>query len=436
MKWFLAVLFLLLAALLLESGLLSYAMYVLLGLLLISRFMTTSWISGLEAVRVCDADEVEAGDSVNVTVTVENNSMIPVLWVLLEDMVPARTTLATRKNVRIKKKRMKMTRIPAHGEAEMEYQIQFRRRGYYQIGPLVLETGDLFGLHRRYHVATEPHFVLVYPLVVPLEDYDLASRRPVGEIRLTHRLYEDPTRISGVREYQQGDPLNRVHWAATARTGLLHCKQYEPSAIAGASILLDFHESGYPSAKEPERSELGITICASLAFALYEMGEQVGFFTNARDAAQRIRTEGWAHDFRSRDAALKSVDTSNEEKDDRLEPIAVPTDRGMEQFERIWATLARAELTDGLTFAQLLMEITSRLPRNATVIAVLPTVSSETALALGSLRQRGFAVTAALIAISEAEYEEAHIRLRAEGLEVLHVLDNATLSALCRKAAR
>ena len=39
------------------------------------------------------------------------------------------------------------------------------RRGYYQIGPLVLETGDLFGLHRRYRVATEPHFLLVFPQV-------------------------------------------------------------------------------------------------------------------------------------------------------------------------------------------------------------------------------------------------------------------------------
>ena len=131
------------------------------------------------------------------------------------------------------------------------------RRGYYQIGPLVLETGDLFGLHRRYRVATEPHFLLVYPEVVPLEGYDIASRRPIGEIRLQHRLYEDPTRIAGVRRYEAGDPLNRVHWRATARTGVLHSKVYEPSTVAGATLLLDFHQASYAAKDEPYRSELG-----------------------------------------------------------------------------------------------------------------------------------------------------------------------------------
>ena len=46
---------------------------------------------------------------------------------------------------------------------------------------------------------TEPIYIMVYPKVVPLPGYDLASRRPIGEIRLTHRLFEDPTRIAGIR---------------------------------------------------------------------------------------------------------------------------------------------------------------------------------------------------------------------------------------------
>jgi hypothetical protein len=56
---------------------------------------------------------------------------------------------------------------------------------------------------------------------VALEGYNLSSRRPIGEIRLAHRLFEDPTRMAGVRPYQQGDPLNRIHWRATARTGAI-----------------------------------------------------------------------------------------------------------------------------------------------------------------------------------------------------------------------
>ena len=44
-----------------------------------------------------------------------------------------------------------------------------------------------------------------------LEGYDLASRRPIGEVRISHRLFEDPTRIHGVRPYERGDALNRIH---------------------------------------------------------------------------------------------------------------------------------------------------------------------------------------------------------------------------------
>ena len=100
--------------------------------------------------------------------------------------------------------RLQLLMFPSRARRTLYYQLQFKHRGYYQIGPLMLETGDLFGLHRRYRMLTEPHFVLVYPDIVPLEGYDLASRRPIGEVRMAHRLFEDPTRIAGVRPYEAG----------------------------------------------------------------------------------------------------------------------------------------------------------------------------------------------------------------------------------------
>src|SRR5438067_465659 len=195
------------------------------------------------------------------------------------------------------------------------------------------------GLHRRHRVETEPAFVTVFPRIVPLTGYDVSSRRPIGDVRLMLKLFEDPTRIAGVRAYELGDPLNRVHWRATARTGQLHSKVYEPSTIAGATVLLDLHASSYPLRGEPHRSELAVTTAASLAHALYQMGQQVGLVTNGRDAADRVRREGWEHDFRTRKAALRSL--KKDEEDERLRPVVVPTKRGVEQFQQIWATLAR-----------------------------------------------------------------------------------------------
>jgi uncharacterized protein (DUF58 family) len=431
MKWFLGAALLLLAALFLESGLLAYAMYVLLGLLVLSRLLARNWIQHVSASRHCDCITAEVGDSVAVEIQVTNSGWLPVPWLLLEDLLPAKALVESRQRLRVKKKRMKIVMLRSYGKTTLNYQIEFKMRGYYQLGPLVLESGDLFGLHRRYRVGTAPHFVLVYPKIVPLEGYELATRRPIGEVRLTHRLFDDPTRIAGVRQYEAGDPLSRVHWRATARTGMLHSKIYEPSTIAGATLVLDFHQAGYPQRGEPYRSELAVTTVASLAHAVYELGQQVGLITNGRDAADRIRQEGWAHDYRTREDARKSA--SMREESDRLQPLVVETRRGPEQIQRILETLARVELTDGLTLTQLIGDTTSRLPRDATVIAVLAEVTTKAALALGNLKRRGLAVTAILILFDDNALEKASGRLLAEGIDVRHVRDEATLTVVCQR---
>jgi uncharacterized protein (DUF58 family) len=431
MKWYLGAALLLLLALVLQSGLLAYAMYVLLAMLVISRFLARSWIGKLRATRRCGPLEAEVGETLAVTVSVENTGWLPVPWVVLEDVLPRQALAQRPPRLRVKGKRMRISMIGVRGEATLPYKLHLDRRGYYQIGPLVMESGDLFGLHRRYRVETEPSFLLVYPRTAPLPGYDIASQRPIGEIRLTHRLYEDPTRIAGVRRYEAGDPLNRVHWRATARTGWLHSKVYEPSTIAGATILLDFHEASYPSRGEPLRSELAVTAAASLAQAVSEMGQQVGLVTNGRDAADRIRVEGWEHDFRTRRTAQETA--AMRDRDDRLRPVVVETGRGADQLLRLRQALARVELTDGLTFAQLVGETASRLPRDATVVGVLGAVPSEAALALGNLRRQGFAVVAVLIGFDQHQYEEAYGQLRAERIDVRHALGEEELSAICQQ---
>ena len=430
MKWFAAAALLLIAALYFGLGLPAYAMYALLGVMLISRWLSRSWAENLAAERECNRVSVNVGDKVAVVITLHNHGWLPVAWALVEDLLPRRALIFEPPTLRVRGQRMQLLMLKPRGRRTVFYQLECNQRGYHQIGPLVVETGDLFGLHRRYRVLTSPHFLLVYPQVVPLEGYDLGSRRPIGEVRITHRLYEDPTRIAGVRRYEAGDPLNRVHWRATARTGLLHSKVYEPSTVAGASIVLDFHQAAYDPHHEPYRSELAVTTAASIAHAVYEMGQQVGLLSNGRDAADRIRQEGWDYDIRSRKAARRAAEML--ETSDRLQPVMVPTRRGPEQLLRILETLARVELTDGLSFAQLVAEAGNRLPRDATVVALLPSLSTETAVALGDLRRKGLAVTAILNIYDDSDFARESGRLLAEGIEARHLKDRESIVTICR----
>src|SRR2546421_215282 len=199
MRWLLGILLMLAVALVIQSGLLAYTMYVLLGAFLFSRLLVRHGLNRVSARRTCEPREVEAGERVEVEVTLHNSGPLPIPWVLLEDLLP---------------------------------------------------------------------------------EFALAQRRPIGDVRLTHRPYEDPPRIAGVRAYQPGDPLNRIHWKVTARSGRLHSKIYDPTTMAGATILLDFPQAGYPSRGEPHRSDLAVTAAASLAHAVTTLGQQGGLATN------------------------------------------------------------------------------------------------------------------------------------------------------------
>ncbi len=431
MRWLVGAAMLLVVAMALDLGLLAYAMYALIGVIVLSRKLADVWSRELTATREMSRDQVKIGESVAVVTVLENTSWLPVPWLLLEDLLPRRALFFEPPNLQVTGRRLQLVSFRGRGRKTVLYQLKCNRRGYYQIGPLVAETGDVFGLYRRYRVLTEPHFLLALPEVVPLAGFDIASRRPLGEVRMTHRLFEDPTRIAGVRSYQSGDPLNRIHWRATARTATLHSKIYEPSTVAGVTILLDFHEQSFDPKHEPVRSELAVTAAASIAGAVCEMGQQVGLATNGRDAADRIRHEGWSHDqLRSRKLAQSA---GMRDRSERLRPVVVPTGRSNTQLQQILRTLARVEKTDGLAFPQLVLEVASRLPRSATVIAILSNVTPATAIALGTLRRRGFAVSAIVNAFEEFDYARIAAPLIAEQIDVRQLRDRAAIPQVCLK---
>lgn len=429
MRWLVGSLLLLLIATVFQLGLLVYAMYALLVVMLGSRWLTNYWAKNLTVHREINQDTVEQGGKVAVIITVRNRGQLPVPWFLLEDLLQKSAIMSRPPSLQVSGRRLFLAMMGGNSTKKFLYQIQCNRRGYYQIGPTVIETGDLFGLHRKFKVGAAPNYLMVLPEIVPLDGFDIASRRPIGEIRMTHRLFEDPTRIAGVRQYQPGDPINRVNWAATARTGVLHSKVFEPSSIAGVTILLDFHQDSFDTKHEPIRSEVAITLSVAIANSLHLMGQQIGLVTNARDAAERIKSEGWDFDARSRKAAQKAATVQADNA--RRRPQIVQTRRGEEQFSQILEVLARAEKNDGLTLPELISETASRMPRDATVIVVLTKVTDEMALSLGNLRRIGFAVTAMINIYDEYDYAKAAGKLLSERIMSRQLHDPDNIHEIC-----
>jgi uncharacterized protein (DUF58 family) len=431
MRWLIGAVALLVLAVALDLGLFAYAMYSLLGVIVTSRLLVIGWSGNVVATREMSRDRIKIGDKTAVVIVLENRNWLPIPWLLVEDLLPRHALIHNPPKLQITGRRLKIVSFRGRSRQIIAYQLNCHCRGYYQLGPLVAETGDVFGLYRRYRVLGEPSFLLVAPEVIPLEGFDIASRRPIGEVRMSHRLFEDPTRIAGVRAYQAGDPFNRIDWRATARTAVLQSKIYEPSTVAGATLLLDFHEQSFAPKDEPVRSELAITAAASIAGAILQMGQQVGLVTNGRDAADRIRAEGWRHEqFVNRRAALAA---GMLEKSDRLRPVVVPTRRSNTQLTEILHTLARLEKTDGMSFSQLVTESASQLPRSASVIAILTHVTPEMAVSLGNLRRRGMAVTAIINVYEDYHFADLSAPLLSERIETRHLKDRAAIPSVCMK---
>ncbi len=430
-KWIAAAVLLLIIALLLNLNLLAYAICAIVGLILISKGLTKRWATEIAASRKCERKTANVGDSVMVEIVVSNSGRMTVPWMLVEDLLSKSAVAKKSPALQITGERIAVIKLPAGESQHLLYRMKCQRRGYFQVGPLVLETGDMFGLNRRFRVLSEPNYLMVYPKTIPLAKYDIASRRPIGEVVMTHRLFEDPTRIAGVRDYQQGDPMRRIHWKATARSGKLQSKVYEPSSLAGATIMIDFHKNAYESSDEPVRSELAIICAASISKALHDMNQQVGIVSNGRDAVDRIQQEGWQGDARTRSEARTSV--TMKAKSDRLEPVSVPTSKLPDQFMRILRALARLEKTDGLAFPDFVMQSMVRLPRDATVVVIISKVTVEKAVALGGLKRQGFAVTAIVNCFSGDHFINASGILLNHGIESRHLKSEESISNICER---
>lgn len=408
----------LVAAVTLRISFFAFALYAVGAVSLVSYLMTWSALDGLETERHLTRRDADLGEDLIVTVAVRNSKPLPTLWLIAEDLVPdglkAVGTVA------------RATLLMPFASARLRYRINCARRGYYRVGPVLYETGDFFGLNRRFATGQKPQYLTVYPRIVPLARYEIPTNRPIGETVVKRRLTEDPTRLAGVREYRRGDPLRRIHWKASARTGKLHSRVYEYSTLIGANLVLDFGRAAWEG-DDPDRAELAVTCVASIVAHLVDRKQQVGFITNGGDASD-IMPENYQSVAAATRQRIHQL-LARRERTDRLAPVHVPVGRGEHQLMLITRSLARLRLSDALTCAGLIGEEYQGWPRDCSTIVVVSGVDRELLEALVRLRNSGFTVVVIIVANPEG-FARVQSGLEAEGVRVMHVGSEADLSAV------
>src|SRR6266545_3848694 len=98
---------------------------------------------------------------------------------------------------------------------------------------------DPFGLESVAVSLPAPGALLVYPRLVRLDrlfsETGAHSRDGRRLLLRRHSGFE----LHGVREYEQGESLRRVHWRSTARRGQLMVKELEDAPRDEIAVLLD-----------------------------------------------------------------------------------------------------------------------------------------------------------------------------------------------------
>lgn len=181
-----------------------------------------------------------------------------------------------------------MTGFGPRQESSFEYTLEARKRGYYPVGPLILSSGDLFGLSERLEKQIPPQFITVYPKIVALARVGIPSRSPQGTLRHHQPLFEDLTRVFGKRAYVAGDSLRRVDWKATAQTGRMQVKLFEPSISLETLIFLNLNAEDYNFHGRIDLTELGIVIGASLASWVIERRQSAGLRINGATRSRQM----------------------------------------------------------------------------------------------------------------------------------------------------
>ena len=163
------------------------------------------WSRSLSAVRTCRKLTAEVEDAIPVALMIENHGKLPIVWTLVEDILPPGAFHKHHGRMTVSGTTIRAMALQPGERKMLSYQVQFHRRGYYRIGPLLQETGDLLGFLPQ--VPNRDGAPLPFSSIRRSSrsvGWEVASPRPVGEVRLGCRLFEDPTRIAGVRLYERG----------------------------------------------------------------------------------------------------------------------------------------------------------------------------------------------------------------------------------------
>ncbi|GAA3409756.1 DUF58 domain-containing protein [Paenibacillus hodogayensis] len=177
-----------------------------------------------------------AGEDAHVLVTLQRGSTIPAGWLIVSDVWT--DGLAERRYSRLLFPGFRST-------MRFRYKLNRLARGQYRFLRMEVDAGDWIGLLRQKRVFPVESVFTVYPRPLPLQLYAHGTADDSERTAAPNRPENRSTPIvASIRAYAAGDPMQRIHWKASARTGTLQTKVSDPFESRKLAIVLNGTSAG------------------------------------------------------------------------------------------------------------------------------------------------------------------------------------------------
>ncbi len=349
--------------------------YAVVLVLLLSFFWARTALSRVQLVRQTRMRRAQVGSTISETFIIRNRSAIPNMWLEMDDEsdMPGHHVSHVVSN------------MPARTEYSWTVRTICRERGRFRLGPITLTSGDPFGLFRiKYHL---PHTssLVVYPNTVNLRSFPLPIGVLPGGDALRRRTHYVTTNAAGVRDYEPGDPFNRIHWKSTARKDRLIVKEFELDPLADVWIMLDLWSGVHYGDRHLPEIDLADDPEALLRKAGVPITLPPSTEEYAISAAASI-----AQFFLRRDRTLGLIAAGQRRE-------VLQADRGERQLEKILETLAVLRARGIVPFEEVLYRETQQLPRGTTLVMITPSTDPKWAQVARHLKRSGLHVTTVVL---------------------------------------
>lgn len=334
-------------------------------------------LKGLKCTRAFSKPAVFEGEEAEMIEVVRNDRPMIVPWLRVESYISPHLRLGNQENLHVADSMYycSLFSLMPYQQVKRRHKVKFLHRGAYDLGNASLTAGDMLGLSQSTREQAMSVPVLVYPRLLDERDVPEPLSRLLGETIAQQQLLTDPFLVRGIRPYLPGDPVQDIHWPATARMGETMLRVHDHTAQTRLLVVMNAQRTA---------NQWGDRIMD------YEEGDLEYLISVAATLCVRALRSGLPAGF----AANMPLDKGEDSV------ILLPSG-GSAREEELLTAFARLTIRRTLRFPTFLESLTSCTGMDMLVISCYD--SEEIQSAMGKLRRAGNNVQLHVLAIKEAQ---------------------------------